>query len=454
MFDFIFVWGTLLFMSTCYSLGIYVLTVRMLGEKIHKKNAVLFCTIYYLIQVVANQLLIQGVIDDESFIISWNIYLYTLHVVILIFLLIWTYRQNVLRTITAAALAHFVVFTLGALAEEVFTNYTPEMDNIYLYSIIVSVIPHAIMMISSLSIALLLRKLEFSGYFGVLFTNRIRAAITFIISLLLMHIYTIIRLLFPVEKVSLLTASYSVALIALALFFLQFTAMYQANKERVKAQENIILQQQSHLALLEELQQEMRSFRHDFINLMAGMSLQARDGDLKGIQDFMRNTSSYFDERLGDEIKNLEAVNRIQLPPLRSLVTSKLARMQQAGISTNVEVLYPVVSEGMQQQDLLRSLGILLDNAFEAAKISKKPRISLVLLQTETQLLAAVANSYAEQPDLVKMSHDNYTTKGDSRGTGLMSLRKITRKYPGCITNMNLKDDMFHYEIRIPLNEY
>ena len=435
MFDFIFVWGTLLFMSTCYSLGIYVLTVRMLGEKIHKKNAVLFCTIYYLIQVVANQLLIQGVIDDESFIISWNIYLYTLHVVILIFLLIWTYRQNVLRTITAAALA-------------------PEMDNIYLYSIIVSVIPHAIMMISSLSIALLLRKLEFSGYFGVLFTNRIRAAITFIISLLLMHIYTIIRLLFPVEKVSLLTASYSVALIALALFFLQFTAMYQANKERVKAQENIILQQQSHLALLEELQQEMRSFRHDFINLMAGMSLQARDGDLKGIQDFMRNTSSYFDERLGDEIKNLEAVNRIQLPPLRSLVTSKLARMQQAGISTNVEVLYPVVSEGMQQQDLLRSLGILLDNAFEAAKISKKPRISLVLLQTETQLLAAVANSYAEQPDLVKMSHDNYTTKGDSRGTGLMSLRKITRKYPGCITNMNLKDDMFHYEIRIPLNEY
>lgn len=289
---------------------------------------------------------------------------------------------------------------------------------------------------------------------GVLFTNRIRAAITFIISLLLMHIYTIIRLLFPLEKVSLLTASYSVALIALALFFLQFTAMYQANKERVKAQENIILQQQSHLALLEELQQEMRSFRHDFINLMAGMSLQARDGDLKGIQDFMRNTSSYFDERLGDEIKNLEAVNRIQLPPLRSLVTSKLARMQQAGISTNVEVLYPVVSEGMQQQDLLRSLGILLDNAFEAAKISKKPRISLVLLQTETQLLAAVANSYAEQPDLVKMSHDNYTTKGDSRGTGLMSLRKITRKYPGCITNMNLKNDMFHYEIRIPLNEY
>ena len=105
----------------------------------------------------------------------------------------------------------------------------------------------------------------------------------------------------------------------------------------------------------------------------------------------------------------------------------------------------------MSQQDLLRCLGILLDNALEAAKTSIHPRISLVLLQTEGELLAAVANSYGHTPDLTAMSHDDYTTKGGGHGTGLMSLRKIIRKYPGCITSMNLKDEMFRYEIRIPL---
>lgn len=34
----------------------------------------------------------------------------------------------------------------------------------------------------------------------------------------------------------------------------------------------MILQMQTHLALLEELQQEVRSFRHDFTNLLAGAS--------------------------------------------------------------------------------------------------------------------------------------------------------------------------------------
>ena len=248
-----------------------------------------------------------------------------------------------------------------------------------------------------------------------------------------------------------MTASYSVVLIAAALFFLLYAARYHDSRERVKAQEDIILQQQAHLALLEELQQEMRTFRHDFTNLMTGMTLQVQEGDLKGIRDFMRNTGNYFDERLGDEINNLEAINRIAIPSLRSLITSKLALMQKEGIHQKVEVLYPVTSEGMRQQDLLRGLGILLDNAIEEAKKSKFPKISLVLLQTETELLLAVANSYGSTPDLSLMNQNNYTTKGNNRGTGLMSLRKIILKYPGCIMGMNLKNELFHYELRIPL---
>lgn len=451
MFDFIFIFGTLLFMSTCYSMSLFVLTVCILSEKINRKSCIFYCSVYYGIQVIANILLMQGIGNNESFLINWNIYLYSLHVAILILLLLWTYRQNAVRTVAAAALAHFVVFTIGSLAEEVLVGYVPRMENFYLYGLAVSVLPHAIMMICSLFIALLLRKLEFDRYFEALFTNQSRAITTLIVSLVLMHIHTIIRLLFPVKRVSLMTASYSVVLIAAALFFLLYAARYHDSRERVKAQENIILQQQAHLALLEELQQEMRTFRHDFTNLMTGMTLQVQEGDLKGIRDFMRNTGNYFDERLGDEINNLEAINRIAIPSLRSLITSKLALMQKEGIHQKVEVLYPVTSEGMRQQDLLRGLGILLDNAIEEAKKSKFPKISLVLLQTETELLLAVANSYGSTPDLTLMNQNNYTTKGNNRGTGLMSLRKIILKYPGCIIGMNLKNEMFHYELRIPL---
>lgn len=454
MFDLIYIFGTLFLMSTCYSFSIYIVAIRILNVTPTRKSSLLYCTIFYGIQVIANLLLMQGFEQDDAFMVNWNIYLYTLHVVILIFVLLWTYRTNTIRTIAAAALGHFVVFTIGSLAEEVLLYYVPNTGNFYLYSLLVAVLPHVLMMIFSLLISLLLQRLEFDRYFEALFRNRIRAFVTLLFSLLLMHIHTIIRLLFPVEKVSMITASYSIALIAAALFFLLYTARYHESRERVKAQEDIILQQQAHLALLGELQQEMRAFRHDFANLMAGITQQAQDGDLKGIQDFMHNTSHYFDERLGDEIKNLEAVNKIFLPSLRSLITSKISLMKKKGIHPNIEILYPVKSQGMGQHDLLRVLGILLDNAIEEATKSKFPHISLVLLQTETALFVAVANSYGEAPDLTLMSRDSYTTKGMSHGTGLMSLRKIIRKYPTCVTGMKLRDEMFHYEINIPLHDY
>lgn len=94
---------------------------------------------------------------------------------------------------------------------------------------------------------------------------------------------------------------------------LQFAAMYTAGQDKIKTQEETILQQQAHMALLEELQQEIRAFRHDFTNLFSGLTLQAQEGDLVGIQDFMKRTSSYFDEKLGAEIAQMDGLNKIQL---------------------------------------------------------------------------------------------------------------------------------------------
>lgn len=70
MFNYIYIFGTLLFMSTCYSLSIYALTVRILNETINKKSATFYCTVYYVIQIIANLLLLQGMGDDESFLVN------------------------------------------------------------------------------------------------------------------------------------------------------------------------------------------------------------------------------------------------------------------------------------------------------------------------------------------------------------------------------------------------
>lgn len=265
-----------------------------------------------------------------------------------------------------------------------------------------------------------------------------------------MFVWTIIDYLYPNVEPNALYAVFFFSLITVVLLWVQFMAMYAVGQEKIHVQEETIAQQQAHMELLEELQQEIRAFRHDVTNLFSGLTLQAQEGDLNGIQEFMRKTGSYFDEKLGNEIKQMDCLNNIQLYPIRSLLTTKLAAMRQRHMQGVLEVLNPVQERQMMETaDMLRGLGILIDNAMEAVP-EENGQIRLVMLQEEKELYIAVANNYETEPNLNALSQKGYTTKGSGHGTGLSSYRKIISGYPGCVTRTYLRDGFFVQELRIP----
>ena len=442
-----------LFICLCYSLAIFYLAVTILGRTFDKRCYLKFFVIFTLIQIVTN--LVHAAAYDwtlqyeKTFSFVWNILLYSGHAAILAILLMRAYRTGAAKTVGAAAVSHFITFTATLVGLEFMENQVPAEINFNLFMVLTSVLPHLFGLLVSVLIAAILRRQEFCRYFEVFFANRRRTVVTLTCSIFLMNYHTLVTLAAPVEKGTVSTTLYSVAFIVLALIVLQFTGMYTASKEKIRAQEEIIRQQETHLALLEELQQEMRAFRHDFTNLMAGISQQACDGDLKSIQAFMKNTSNYFDEKLGNEIKHLEGVSNIKVNALRSLITAKIAGMQAQGMRCCLEVQNPVTETGMRIEDLLRCVGILIDNAVEESVRSMDKAVNIILLQRECELYAAVANTFSQKPDLAKMQQRGYSTKGGSRGRGLGSLQRITGEYPNCVTRMHVEDGLFIQEIRV-----
>lgn len=103
----------------------------------------------------------------------------------------------------------------------------------------------------------------------------------------------------------------------------------------------------------------------------------------------------------------------------------------------------------IETEDLLRALGILLDNAIESSS-EKGGVVRVILLQEEKELYLAVANNYDTAPDLSALTRKGYTTKGGGHGTGLSSYRKILSGYRGCVSRTYLKDEMFVQELHIP----
>lgn len=223
------------------------------------------------------------------------------------------------------------------------------------------------------------------------------------------------------------------------------------DRRKLEAQRDMIAQQQLYEQDLEMIRQEVRAFRHDYKNLLAGLSQQANAGELDALRAALAGLDAGFDQRIGETIQTSVQLGNLRIPQLRSLLLTKLAGMRAAGVDCRLEVLYPVETAGMDGWDLVRCLGILIDNAAEAAQKTPCPWVELVLLAQGGQLSVRVANPFAalDAVDPALFWQEGWSTKGPGRGLGLASCQRILKEYPNAAVSTSWENGVFVQELTI-----
>ena len=218
---------------------------------------------------------------------------------------------------------------------------------------------------------------------------------------------------------------------------------------KIAAQQDVIAQQQLYERDLEAIRQEVRAFRHDYKNLLAGLSEQADEGELDELRAALSELDAGFDRRIGEKIRASTQLGNVQIPQVRSLLLSKLAAMGQKGIDCRLEALYPVERVGMDVWDFARCLGILLDNAAEAALETEMPWVEIVLLSQKDGLSLRVSNPYIGAIDPDKIWTEGFSTKGEGRGLGLSGYQRILADCPHAASSTSWADGVFIQELKV-----
>ena len=218
---------------------------------------------------------------------------------------------------------------------------------------------------------------------------------------------------------------------------------------KLEAQQDIIAQQQLYERDLEAIRQEVRSFRHDYKNLLAGLSEQADEGELDQLRAVLSELDAGFDQRIGEKIQASTQIGNVRVPQVRSLLLSKLAAMREKKIDYRLEALYPVERIGMDPWDFTRCLGILLDNAAEAALETEMPCVEIVLLSQKDRLSLRVSNPYIGAIDPDKIWTEGFSTKGEGRGLGLPGYQRILAGYPNAAASTSWADGVFVQELTV-----
>ena len=218
---------------------------------------------------------------------------------------------------------------------------------------------------------------------------------------------------------------------------------------KMQAQRDIIAQQQLYEQDLEIIRQDVRAFRHDYKNLLAGLSQQAGAGELEELRRTLSELDAGFDHRLGKQIQASIQIGNLQIPEVRSLLLSKLTAMREKGVECRLEVLYPVESVAMDVWDFVRCLGVLVDNAMEAALDTEQPWVEIVLLAQNGRVFLRVSNPYTNSIDPGKIWNEGWSTKGAGRGVGLSSYQRILGSYPNTSPCTSWENGVFVQELTV-----
>lgn len=196
-----------------------------------------------------------------------------------------------------------------------------------------------------------------------------------------------------------------------------------------QTQAEMLEQQEMYIQELESIQSSMRSFRHDYKNMMSSLYLQSREGNIEEIEKNIHGLIDDFDENIDRKMNLTVQMANIRISEVKSLLYKKITEIQKKGIDFRMEVMYPVEETGMKPLDLSRALGILLDNAIEETE-KTGGKISLVVSEQQDTVHIIVENTIEQEVDFSRIYEEGYSTKGSGRGNGLPGLRRILQKYP------------------------
>ncbi|KRL84845.1 sensor histidine kinase [Ligilactobacillus apodemi] len=224
---------------------------------------------------------------------------------------------------------------------------------------------------------------------------------------------------------------------AYVIFFL-IVLIYLNSKCSDRLQDEILQQKDIQLSELakysqhiEKLYEEIRSFRHDYINVLMSIQSGLELRDLDAIQKVYNTVLSKTVTQFSDQKYDIASLSKVSNTAVKSVLSAKLREAHEKGIKLEIEIEENLDLSIIDTLDIITILAILLDNAIEATLLTKQPILKFALFHHNGYLVCIVENSmFQESISQSEIFKKGYSTKGKSRGIGLNKVMNILDQYP------------------------
>lgn len=258
---------------------------------------------------------------------------------------------------------------------------------------------------------------------------------------------------FPQELVRLNTLIFVVFFSITGIYIALLIHMFKKDA-RLQAQNIQYENLQQYTAQVEELYQNLRGFKHDYLNILATMDYYVANQDWDALTDYYETQISPTRSLLQNSYQDLGQLQKLEIAEIKSILYNKFVKAVELNIPINVEIRDTVSRLDADPVDIARVLGIYLDNAIDALTTpdyaSDNKHLDVAILTDDSAVVIIVQNSCPDFPlQLQKLGTLNYSTKGANRGMGLYLAAQTLRKYRNIQTTPSYREQTFTQTLKI-----
>ena len=201
---------------------------------------------------------------------------------------------------------------------------------------------------------------------------------------------------------------------------------------------------------IENMYSSLRSFKHDYSNIMLSMSGYIEANDMDGLKEYFDKEILPLSKKITQNTAHINQLMNIKTTELKSIISSKLLYAIELNINVNIEVTDEIVSLPIDTLDLCRVIGIFLDNAIEATLETDQPSIRFALINLETEYIFVISNTFLEKGiPYAALAKPNVSTKGANRGIGLYNAHEIISRYNHAFLDTEIQDKIFVQRLQL-----
>ncbi|MBU5292108.1 GHKL domain-containing protein [Staphylococcus capitis] len=201
---------------------------------------------------------------------------------------------------------------------------------------------------------------------------------------------------------------------------------------------------------IESINNEMRKFRHDYVNILSTLSEFIREDDMQGLKKYFNEQIVPMKDNMKTRSIKINGIENLKVREIKGLITTKILQAQEKAIPISIEVPDEIDKIEMNTIEFSRISGIILDNAIEASEVLDDPLIQIAFINNEESVTFIVMNKCSDDtPKIHELFEEGFSTKGDNRGLGLSTLKELTDQNENVLLDTVIENGYFVQKVEI-----